>query len=99
MTVDVGRSHFMLVRLHSQRSGWQSIGLGVERIAVIHFYAMAVRKEEAVAGQHAAAIRGALLDAVLSRRLHQASERLNRGFGTAGLLRKCWQSGQRPTQY
>src|SRR5436190_24155170 len=56
MPVDVGRSHLMLVRLHSQRASRQSIGLRVERITVIHFHAMVIREKVTVACQHATAI-------------------------------------------
>ena len=96
MPVDIGRGHFMLVRLHSQGTGRQSVGLSVERITVIQLHAVTVREEETIAAQHAAAIRGALLDSIVSRALHKASEGLDGGFGTGGLLRKRRQPRQRP---
>jgi len=86
MPVDVGCGHLMLVRLNSEGAGRQSIGLRVELITVIEFHAVAVREKEAIASQHATAIRYALLYATVGRRLHKASKRLNGGIGPPGFL-------------
>src|SRR5215472_17624076 len=98
MPVEVGCGHLMLVRLNSQGAGRQSISLRVERITVIYFHAVAVREEVAIASQHATTIRCALPHATVGSSLHKASERLNGGIGSAGLLRKRRQCCQRTSQ-
>ena len=71
MAINISRSHFVLVRLHSQRTARQSIRLRVERITLIQFHTVIVREEETIAGQHTAAVRCALLDSVVGRALHE----------------------------
>ena len=53
------------------------IALRAARVAVIDLHAMVVREEEAIIGQHAAAVRGALLYAIIRRALHEASHGLH----------------------
>src|SRR5205823_14197583 len=98
MPVNISRGHLMLIGLYTQWAVRQSIALRIERIAVIQFHAVAVRKEETIACQHAAAIGGALLHSIIIRALYEASERLNRGVGPAGFLRKRQQRRQRTPQ-
>src|ERR1700674_2403796 len=91
MPVDISRSQFMLVPLHSQRTTRQSEGLCVKRVTVIQFDAVIVREKETIAGEHATAICGALLHSILGRSLYETSERLNGGLGSSGFLGKCRQ--------
>src|SRR5438477_889216 len=98
MPVDISRGDFVLVRLDTEGAIQQSIALCVERVTVVHFHAVTVGEEETIAGQHAAAIRGALLHSIVVRSLHEASKRLNRCFGSAGFLGKRGQRYHRASQ-
>ncbi len=83
----------MGIALHAQRSASRVVALGVERVAVVSFNAVISVEEVAIAAEHAAAIGGRILDAVVSGALYEATERLHRHFILVRgfRLRKRWQ--------
>ena len=74
----------MGIALYAKNSAGRAVVLGVERIAVIGFDAAMRVEEVAIASKYAAAVGGLVLDAVVGRALHDATEHLYGDFVVSG---------------